>query len=105
VLRAHTFEWCEYFSEGRDEDEFYIQPERTSSKQDENVEKVRTLRNERCLAVRVTAEELNAEMQQLILTENPLMKKVRANMVPKNLFCDQLFRRRKFQLIFVVNLR
>lgn len=46
---------------GRDEHEFYIQPERTSSKQDENVENVRTVRDERCRAVRVTTEELNAD--------------------------------------------
>jgi hypothetical protein len=61
VLRAHVFEWCEWSAEGRDEDEFYIQPGLQSPKQGGNVEKVRTLRDDRCLAVRITAEEPTTE--------------------------------------------
>jgi hypothetical protein len=102
VLRARVFQRCEWFSEGRDEDELYSQPVHTSSsKQDENVENVRSLRDERCLAVRIIAEEPNAGLQRFILTENSEMRIVCANMVPKNLSYDQLLRKRKFEFISV----
>jgi predicted transcriptional regulator len=61
-------------------------------KTDENVDKVRTLvRNDHCLSIRMIAEELNADKKTVrqILTENLKMKKVCAQMVPKNLSEDQ----------------
>jgi hypothetical protein len=61
VLRARVLEGREWFSKGRDEDEFHIQPGRTSSKQDKNVERVRTLRDYCRLAIRIIAEERNTE--------------------------------------------
>jgi orotate phosphoribosyltransferase-like protein len=47
-------------------------------KTDENVDKVRTLvRNDRCLSIRMIAEELNVDKETVrqILTENLKMKK------------------------------
>jgi orotate phosphoribosyltransferase-like protein len=61
-------------------------------KTDENVDKVRTLvRNDRRLSIGMIAEEFNVDKETVrqILTENLKMKKVCAEMVPKNLSEDQ----------------
>jgi hypothetical protein len=95
--RAHVFEWYRRFLVGREDVEDDERPGRpVTMKTDKNVDKVRTLvRNDRRLSIRMIAEELNVDKEtaRQIFTQNLKMKKVCANMVPKNLNEDQKLNR------------
>jgi hypothetical protein len=79
LSRAHVFEWHRRFLGEREVVEDDKRPGHpVTMKTDKNVDKVRILvRNDRCLSIRITAEELNVDKETVrqILTENLKMKK------------------------------
>jgi hypothetical protein len=88
VYGEYVSEGCKQFSKGRDKVESGSQS--TTSKSDENIEKVTPfVQNDQHFTVRLTVEELNInrETVYLILMENMGLKK---RTVPKNFINDQL---------------
>ncbi|GFX69366.1 mariner Mos1 transposase [Trichonephila clavipes] len=93
LSRARVFEWFKRFKDGRQDVEDDSRPGRLStSKTDENVEKVASLiRFDRRLSIRAIAETVNIDKEcvRQILHDNLNMQKVCAKMVPKILTFEQ----------------
>ncbi|GFT06949.1 protein GVQW3 [Trichonephila clavipes] len=93
LSRARVFEWFKRFKDGRQDVEDDSRPGRPStSKTDENVEKVASLiRSNRRLSIRAIAETVNIDKEcvRQILHDNLNMQKVCAKMVPKVLTFEQ----------------
>ncbi|GFV97154.1 protein GVQW3 [Trichonephila clavipes] len=99
LFRALVFEWFKRFKDGRQDVEDDSWPGRPStSKTDENVEKVASLiQSDRRLSIRAIAETVNIDKECLrqILLDNLNMQKVCAKMVPKILTFEQQATRKK----------
>ncbi|GFX18014.1 ADAMTS-like protein 3 [Trichonephila clavipes] len=93
LSRARLFEWYKRFKDGQQDVEDDSRPGRPStSKTDENVEKVASLiRSDRRLSIRAIAETVNSDKEcvRQILHDNLNMQKVCAEMVPKILTFEQ----------------
>ncbi|GFX00422.1 protein GVQW3 [Trichonephila clavipes] len=93
LSRARVFEWFKRFKDGRQDVEDDSRPGHPStSKTDENVEKVASLiRSDRRLSIRAIAETVNIDKEcvRQILHDNLNMRKVCAKMVPKILTFEQ----------------
>ncbi|GFV45528.1 protein GVQW3 [Trichonephila clavipes] len=93
LSRARVFEWFKRFQDGRQDVEDNSRSGRPStSKTDENVEKVASLiRSDRRLSIRAIAETVNIDKEcvRQILHDNLNMQKVCAKMVPKILPFEQ----------------
>ncbi|GFV01538.1 protein GVQW3 [Trichonephila clavipes] len=93
LSRARVFEWFKRFKDGRQDIEDDSWPGRLStSKTDENVEKVASLIwSDRRLSIRAIAETVNIDKEcvRQILHDNLNMQKVCAKMVPKILTFEQ----------------
>ncbi|GFV86352.1 protein GVQW3 [Trichonephila clavipes] len=93
LSRARVSEWFKRFKDGRQDVEDDSRPGRPStSKTDENVEKVASLiRPDRRLSIRAIAETINIDKEcvRQILHDNLNMQKVCAKMVPKILTFEQ----------------
>ncbi|GFV59355.1 protein GVQW3 [Trichonephila clavipes] len=93
LSRARVFEWFKRFKDDRQDVEDDSLPGRPStSKTDENVEKVVSLiRSDRRLSIRAIAETVNIDKECVwqILHDNLNMQKVCAKMVPKILTFEQ----------------
>ncbi|GFT54362.1 protein GVQW3 [Trichonephila clavipes] len=93
LSRARVFEWFKRFKDGRQDVEDDSRPGRPStSKTDENVEKVASLiRSDRRLSIRAIAETVNIDKEcvRQILYDNLNMQKVCTKMVPKILTFEQ----------------
>ena len=87
-----------FFLEGREQVEDELRAGRPStSKTDDNVERVRSLaRSDRRLMLRMISSELNFNRLTVhqILTQDLVMRKVCAKIVPKNLTTEQKANRR-----------
>ena len=97
MSRARVFEWHKRFASGRDDVDDDPKPVRpTTSRNEENIQKVNTLvHNDHRLAVRMLAEELGMERESVrtILIVDLGMKKICAEVMPKLLSEDQRARR------------
>ena len=97
MSRAMVFMWHKRFKDGREDvgdDERSGRP--STSRNDENLAKVRqVLNSDRRLSVRLIAEmvNLNHETVHQLVTEDLMMRKVCAKLVPKVLSDDQRARR------------
>ncbi|GFX37903.1 protein GVQW3 [Trichonephila clavipes] len=94
LSRARVFEWFKLFKDGRQDVEDDSRPVNgaSTSKTDENVEKVASLiRSDRRLSIRAIAETVNIDKEcvRQILHDNLNMQKVCAKMVPKILTFEQ----------------
>ncbi|GFU04817.1 protein GVQW3 [Trichonephila clavipes] len=87
---ARVFEWFKRFKDGRQDDSRPGRP--STSKTDENVEKVDSLiRSDHRLSIRAIAETVNIDKEcvRQILHDNLNMQNVCAKMVPKILTFEQ----------------
>ena len=98
LSRAQVFRWQKSFLEGQEQVEDEPRAGRSStSKIDENVERMRSLvRLDRRLTLRMISSEvnLNGFTVHHILTQDLVMRKVCAKMVPNNLTTEQKANRR-----------
>ena len=80
-----------FFLAGRDSVKDEPRPRRPTSKTDENVERVKSLRPDRCLTVRLIAEQLNLNKSTVdhVLTNDLEIRKISATLVPKTLIVQQ----------------
>ncbi|XP_034015775.1 protein GVQW3-like [Thalassophryne amazonica] len=90
---SHVFEWCKRFKEGREDVEDDPRSGRPSTTRTEaNVERVKQMVRSDCqLTVQLIANELGMNRHSIwkIITEDVIMQKVCAKMVPKLLKDDQ----------------
>ncbi|KAF6288416.1 hypothetical protein mRhiFer1_009149 [Rhinolophus ferrumequinum] len=97
MKKAAVYKWIKCFSEGREhvtDEECLWQP--VMSKTDKNIARIRQIvRQNRQLTVRSIADQVNIDRETVkkILTENLGMRKVCAQMVPKELTDEQKQRR------------
>ena len=108
LSRAHVFEWCKRFSEGRESTEDEQRPGRpvTVSTQETITKINQIVRADRRMSIRMIAEAVNADKETVrkILHEEFHMTKVCAKLVPKNLTPDQKLLRQQVYSDFLERL-
>jgi len=96
MKKTAVYKWVKRFSEGRESVTDEERSGRPATRTEENIAKVRQIfRENRRLTVRSMAEQviIDSETVRKILTEDLVMRKVCAKMVPKELTEEQKQRR------------